>query len=141
MILGVGLDMVEVARMEESVRRFGQRLLSRLFHPQEVFYCSGKVRPAECLATTFAAKEAFLKALGTGLKGGIKWLDIQVLRTQGGPPGISVTGRAKEIMEQKGGRKIWLSLSHEGGFGLGMVVIEGEELGRKEANPIGDSGV
>jgi len=124
MILGLGLDMVEVSRIQRAMDRFGRRFLERLFSPAEIDYCSKRVLRAECLAGTFAAKEAFLKALGTGLRRGISFLEVEVVRETGAPPTIRVSGRAKEAMERKGGREAVLSISHDGGFALAAVVIQ-----------------
>jgi len=124
MILGMGLDMVEVSRIQRAMDRFGSRFLRRLFSPAEIAYCSGKVLRAECLAGTFAAKEAFVKALGTGLSGGISFLEVEVVRQRGAPPTIRVSGRAKEAVEKKGGKEVILSISHDGGFALAAVVIQ-----------------
>ncbi len=124
MILGMGLDMVEVSRIQRAMDRFGRRFLQKLFSPSEIAYCSEKVLKAECLAGTFAAKEAFLKALGTGVSKGISFLEVEVVRERGAPPTISVSGRAKEAMEKKGGKEVILSITHDGGFALAAVVIQ-----------------
>ncbi|MGQ9858625.1 MAG: holo-ACP synthase [Thermodesulfobacteriota bacterium] len=134
MILGIGVDLVEVARMERALGRFGQRLVQRLFHPSEAGYCEGKKDRAECLSATFAAKEAFLKALGTGLALGISWLDIQVVRGANRAPELRLGGKAATILKEMGGRRCLVSISHQGGYGLAAAVIEGgppEEPKRK----------
>lgn len=125
MILGVGVDLVEAARMQRALDRFGQRLLFRLFHPSEVGYCGKQRDRAQCLAATFAAKEAFLKALRTGLARGIRWLDMEVVRGGNRAPELRVGGRARLILEEQGGHRCLVSISHQGGFSMAMVVIEG----------------
>ncbi|MEJ5377119.1 MAG: holo-ACP synthase [bacterium] len=125
MILGAGIDMVEVARLQRSLDRFGERLLGRLFHPSEISHCCQRLNQAECLAGVFATKEAFLKALGTGLAQGVSWLDMEVFREQGKPPHLRVRGRALEVVEELGGKSFLVSISHEAGLAVAMVLIQG----------------
>lgn len=124
MILAVGIDIVEVSRIKKALDRFGNKFVERLFNPTEISYCCGKILAAECLAGTFAAKEAFLKALGTGIRDGINWLDMEVVRQKGYPPNMKVSGRAREAMEKKGGSTVLLSISHDGGLAIATVLIQ-----------------
>jgi holo-[acyl-carrier protein] synthase len=125
MILGLGVDLVDVVRFQRVLDRFGDRLLEKLFQPSEINHCNPRRSRAECLAGGFAVKEAFLKALGTGLSRGIRWLDMEVVRKQGMPPRLSLRGRALEILEELGGESLLVSISHEAGLALATVLIQG----------------
>ena len=126
MILGIGIDLVEIVRLERALARWGERLARRLFTSRERETCESRARAGQCFATRLAAKEAFLKALGTGLARGIRWQDMELLRPEGQPPSLGVTGKALEILQQRGGTRVWVSISHEGGFSVAVVVIEGQ---------------
>ena len=102
MIVGSGIDVVEIGRIHDSVRRFGQRFLNRIFTAAEQAYCIRKRRSAESLAARFAAKEAGAKALGTGISHGVNWLEIEVTREPGGRPALRFHGRAAEIAVRLG---------------------------------------
>lgn len=123
-VLGVGTDLVAVARIEKAARRFGERFLERVFLPGERLYCEARRNPYPCYAARFAAKEAVLKALGTGLAGGICWRDVEVVR-EGGAPGVRLRGRAAGLAAALGVEKVLLSLSHEGPFALALAVAVG----------------
>lgn len=124
MILGVGVDLVDVARLQRVLDRFGDRFLEKLFRPSEISYCAQRRGRAECLAAGFAVKEAFLKALGTGLSKGVGWLDMEVVREQGKPPQLKLMGRALEILQKLGGKTLWVSISHEAGLAMAIVLIQ-----------------
>src|SRR6201992_267101 len=96
MIIGSGIDMVEISRIQESVERFGQRFLDRIFTATEQAYCLRKKRSAESFAARFAAKEAGAKALGTGISRGVNWLEIEVIREPGGKPSVQFHGRVAQ---------------------------------------------
>src|SRR5215468_3676372 len=102
MIVGTGVDITEVGRIQASLKRFGERFLSRVFTPEEARYCMGKPNAAERLAARFAAKEAGMKAIGTGLRHGITWHDVEVGREPGGRPTIIYSGRAAEFAQRLG---------------------------------------
>src|ERR1700753_4211461 len=102
MIVGSGIDLVEIARIEQSVERFGERFLNRIYTSAEKPYCLRKRRAAESLAARFAAKEAGAKALGTGISRGVHWLEIEVTREPGGRPALRFHGRAGEIATRLG---------------------------------------
>jgi holo-[acyl-carrier protein] synthase len=127
MILGIGVDLVEVARLGRALDRFGEKLLSRLFHGSEAAHCGNRRDRAECLAGIFAAKEAFLKALGTGLAQGVKWLDMEVIWNKDNSPHLRVGGRAREIMTGLGAGDSLVSISHDGGFALAMVLLQSRQ--------------
>lgn len=124
MIVGTGIDMVEVSRIQESVDRFGERFLNRIFTPSEQAYCLRKRRSAESFAARFAAKEAGAKALGTGISHGVNWLEIEVIREAGGRPALRFLGRAAERAAALGAARIALSLTHTADLAMASVVLE-----------------
>lgn len=124
MIVGSGIDLIEIARIEDSVERFGQRFLGRVFTSGEQAYCLGKRRAAESLAARFAAKEAAAKALGTGISQGVSWREIEVVRAVSGKPDLRFHGRAAQIAERLGVANAALSLTHSSGMAMASVVLE-----------------
>lgn len=122
--MGVGIDHVDAGRIAGLLERFGERGERRLFTDGELARCRGLPRPAECLAARFAAKEAFVKALGTGFRG-IKWTDIEVRGGEGEAPRLALHGGAKAAFETRGGARTHVSLTHEAGSAIAVVVIEG----------------
>jgi holo-[acyl-carrier protein] synthase len=124
MIVGTGVDVTEVARIKAAVERFGDRFLKRVFTPAEVRYCLAKANPAERLAARFAAKEAGMKAIGTGLRNGVTWQDVEVLRRPGGRPMLRFSGKAAEIAAQLGCERAHLSLSHTAEQAIAFVILE-----------------
>jgi holo-[acyl-carrier protein] synthase len=125
MIVGTGVDIAEVPRIQAAVDRFGDRFLRRVFTPNELKYCLSRVNVAERLAARFAAKEAGMKAIGTGLHLGVTWQDVEVIRHPGGRPGIRFTGKAAEFAAQLGCKHAHLSLTHTKEHALAFVVLEG----------------
>jgi len=123
-IIGLGIDLVEVSRIEAILIRHPARARDRLFTALELADCEGRRDSIVCLAARFAAKEAFLKALGTGLRAGIAWRDISIRRGEFGRPELVVTGRAAEKLEQLGGSAAHVSLTHDAGFAAAVVAIE-----------------
>lgn len=126
-IRGIGVDVVEVSRISRLLDRFGERAERRLFTPSERERCRGCPNVAECYAARFAAKEAVLKALGTGLAGGITWQDLQVDSPGGGtPPSIRLEGRARDRLQALVGPAgtFHLTLSHEAGLAVAVAVVE-----------------
>ena len=124
MIVGTGIDLTEVARIEKAVERYGDRFLNRIYTSGEREYCLRKRSPAENLAARFAAKEAGAKALGTGISRGVNWLEIEVVREPGGRPGLHFYGRAREIAAGLGVKHAALSLTHTGNLAIASVVLE-----------------
>jgi holo-[acyl-carrier protein] synthase len=125
MIVGTGVDIAEVPRIQAAVDRFGDRFLRRVFTPNEVKYCLSKANSAERLAARFAAKEAAMKAIGTGLHLGVTWQDVEVIRNPGGRPGIRFTGMAAEFAARLGCKNVHVSITHTREQALAMVVLEG----------------
>ena len=127
MIIGIGADLAEVARIREAIKRHGERFLQRVYTPLEIAYCRSHRNAAERFAVRFAAKEAMMKALGTGWRSGIRWRDIEVANARGGKPGLHLTGKALEIFHSLGGTRVLLSLTHTDYYALAQVIIEGED--------------
>jgi holo-[acyl-carrier protein] synthase len=126
MIEGVGTDLVEIARMEHAARRHGDRFLQRVFTPSELEYCRSQKHAFQSFAARFAAKEAFLKALGTGLRDGISWQDMDIIRDGAGRPELILTGRALELATARGVTRVFVSLSHTAAHGMAVVILERE---------------
>ena len=126
MILGSGVDLCEVPRMEAAVVRYGSRFLERIFTAREIAYADRKANRFERYAARFAAKEAGMKALGTGWHGGIAWRDFEVVNLPSGRPTLEFHGRAAEVAAKLGVRHVALSLTHTKEQALAMVVLEGD---------------
>jgi holo-[acyl-carrier protein] synthase len=126
MIVGSGIDLVEIGRIQRSVERYGQRFLDRVFTAAEQAYCLRKRRAAESLAARFAAKEAGAKALGTGISQGVNWLEIEVVREPGGRPALRFYGRAAQFALRLGARRAALSITHTADLAMASVVLEDE---------------
>lgn len=124
MIFGTGVDIVEIARFERFLQQGNDALFLRLFTPVELEYCSGKRLSAQHYALRFAAKESFLKALGTGLRDGLCWKDIEVVNDELGKPELRLYRRALEMFTEAGLAGCFLSLSHDAGCAIAMVVLE-----------------
>lgn len=125
MIRGVGVDIVKVDRIEQAVERWGYRFLKRIFTPAEIERCQQRARPAQCLALRFAAKEAFAKALGLGMRKGLRWRDIEVVHDHLGKPDLLLHNQAQRLLEAMEASRTWLSLSDERESALAVVVLEG----------------
>ena len=124
MIVGSGIDLVEIPRIQQSVERFGSRFLNRVYTSAEQAYCLRKRNAAESLAARFAAKEAGAKALGTGISHGVSWLEIEVVREPSGRPTIQFHGRAAELaLALKVGHTA-LSITHTATLSMASVVLE-----------------
>ena len=124
MIFGTGVDIVEIARFEKFLKQGNDSLFERLFTPGEMAYCSAKKQSAQHYALRFAAKEAFLKALGTGLRDHLSWKDMEVVNDALGKPELKLYRRAEELFNQAGLGGCFLSLSHDAGCAIAMVVLE-----------------
>jgi holo-[acyl-carrier protein] synthase len=123
-ILGIGTDLAEVPRIRRTIENYGERFLNRIYTERERAYASKKANGAERFAARFAAKEAGMKAIGTGLRHGITWKDFEVVNEPSGRPTLSLSGVAKQIAERMGVRRISLSLTHTAEMALAMVVLE-----------------
>ena len=123
-ILGTGVDIAEVPRIRASIERHGERFVRRIFTEGEIRYCESKARRFESYAARFAAKEAGMKALGTGWSRGVRWQDIEVVRPKGQRPTLQFHGKAGEIAAKLGTRNIALSLTHTVDQALAHVILE-----------------
>jgi holo-[acyl-carrier protein] synthase len=126
MIVGTGVDITEVKRIQAAVERFGQRFLKRVFTPAELRYCMAKPNASERLAARFAAKEAGMKAIGTGLRHGVTWQDVEVVRFPRQRPELQFHGKAAEFAARLGCKCTHLSLSHTKEQAIAHVILESE---------------
>jgi len=124
MIYGIGVDLVMIRRIEKVINKWGSRFVDRVFTPDEQKTCYNRAFPPSAFALRFAAKEAFSKAVGLGMRQGIKWKEIEVFHHPGGKPALRLYGRSLEIYRQNRLTGIHLSLSDEGDYGQAMVVLE-----------------
>jgi holo-[acyl-carrier protein] synthase len=123
-IVGLGLDIAEIDRIGAVITRYGAHFLERLYTPREVAYCESHKNRFERYAARFAAKEAAMKALGTGWRQGVRWRDIEVTREPSGKPTLRLEGVAQEFAERLGVKSISLSITHSGNLALAQVVFE-----------------
>ncbi|NOZ62462.1 MAG: holo-ACP synthase [Calditrichaeota bacterium] len=124
MIIGIGVDIVNVSRLKISIERFGDRFLKRVFTSKELEDCLGKANQFEKLAARFAAKEATVKAIGIGLRNGITWQDIEVRNDGMGKPEIHSYGKCKQMLHVLSVSRVHVSLSHSDDSAIAMVVLE-----------------
>jgi holo-[acyl-carrier protein] synthase len=124
MIVGSGIDLAEIGRIQHSIDRYGQRFLGRVYTVAEQAYCLRKRNSAESFAARFAAKEAGSKALGTGMGYGVNWLEIEVVREASGRPTLQFHGRAAEIAAHLGVTHAALSITHTNELAMASVVLE-----------------
>ncbi|MFY9793976.1 MAG: holo-[acyl-carrier-protein] synthase [Candidatus Sulfotelmatobacter sp.] len=124
MIVGTGIDIAEVPRIRKAIERFGDRFLKRVFTPAEILYCDSKANRAERYAARFAAKEAAMKAIGTGWNHGVRWRDCEVTRMPGGRPTLTFHGKAADFAAKLGAKHAALSLSHTAEQAIAQVILE-----------------
>jgi len=124
-VIGIGVDVVETARIESSLRRFGSRFMNRVFLEEEIAYCESMKFPARHFAARFAAKEAVSKAFGTGIGKTMGWRDIQVRRKPTGEPFAVLHGGALELSREKAATDVLISLSHTDHYSVANAVIMG----------------
>jgi holo-[acyl-carrier protein] synthase len=124
MIVGTGIDIAEVPRIAESIKRFGDRFIARIFTEGEIRYCDSKANRIERYAARFAAKEAAMKALGTGWNHGVGWRDVEVGRQPGSRPTIIFHRKAAEFAKKLGASHVALSLTHTKDFAMAQVILE-----------------
>ena len=125
MLMGTGIDLVEVPRIARSIERFGDRFLRRVFTDAEIAYCRARATAAQSFAARFAAKEAAAKALGTGIQHGVSWKELEVQRLPGSRPSLHMSGRARAIAGQLGVTHVSLSLTHTATLAMAAVHLEG----------------
>ena len=126
MILGTGIDIIEVARIRASCEKFGERFLKRILRPDEIGYCYSHRDPAPFLAARFAAKEAISKAFGTGIGAQLSWQDMEVGRNPAGQPFVILHDGGQTLFERRGGMGWHLSLSHTQHYAAAVVILEGK---------------
>ena len=124
MILGTGIDIIEVGRIASSHEKFGARFVNRILLPDEIAYCLAHRRPAPFLAVRFAAKEAVSKAFGTGIGAELGWRDIEIRRRESGEPFVVLHGKARELFEARGARRLHVSLSHTEHYAAATALLE-----------------
>jgi len=124
MILGIGIDIIEVARIESSYQRFGERFLKRILLPDEIAYCLSHKAPGPFLAARFAAKEAISKAFGTGIGAQLGWQDMQVCRKESGEPFVVLHGGGQTLLQTRSARAVLISLSHTQAHAAAVAILE-----------------
>jgi holo-[acyl-carrier protein] synthase len=125
MILGTGIDIIEVARIQSSYEKFGERFLNRILHQNEIDYCLSHRTPGPFLAARFAAKEAISKAFGTGIGAELGWKDMEVGRKASGEPFVILHERAQALLNSRGGKAVLISLSHTQEHATAVAILEG----------------
>ena len=125
-IKGIGVDLAQIRRLRRVVERWDDRFLRRVFTEDEIAYCRRRRDPIPHLAARFAAKEATLKALGTGLRMGIKWQELEVRRERGQAPVMVLSGRCQALAQAKGAGSVLLSLTHDGDYAMAQAMLIGD---------------
>lgn len=126
MIVGTGIDIAETRRIGDSIERYGERFTNRVYTPGEIAYCERFKNRLERYAASFAAKEAAFKALGTGWREGIRWLDVEVTHLPSGKPELQLKGRALEIAQRLRVARTAVSLSHAQDYAVAQVIFESD---------------
>lgn len=124
MILGIGIDIIEVARIQASYERFGERFLNRILLPDEIGYCLSHKTPGPFLAARFAAKEAISKAFGTGIGAQLGWQDMEIRRQDSGEPYVVLHGSGEKLLRERQARAVLISLSHTQNYATAAAVLE-----------------
>jgi holo-[acyl-carrier protein] synthase len=124
-ILGTGLDLAEVDRIRQAIERYGRRFLERVFTPAEIAYVERKANRFQRYAARFAAKEAGMKAIGTGWRAGVRWQDFEVANLPSGKPTLRLHGQAARVAQRLGVKSVSLSLTHTASVGMALVILEG----------------
>ncbi len=127
MIVGSGIDIAETVRIGQSLERYGAHFIERIYTPREVCYCERFKNRTERYAAHFAAKEAALKALGTGWRRGVRWLDVEVQHLPSGKPELLLSGRAREVAEELRVRRTTISMSHLEHYAVAHVIFEADD--------------
>lgn len=124
MIYGIGTDLVKIERIERVIKKWGDRFIDRVFTLDEREFCFKRVSPYSAFALRFAAKEAFSKALGTGMRRGVAWRDIEVYHYKSGKPGLKLHGKSLDLCRDEEITNFHVSLSDEKEYGVAMVILE-----------------
>jgi holo-[acyl-carrier protein] synthase len=125
LILGTGIDIIEVDRIEAAYKKFGERFVQRILRPGELAYCFSHKSPGPFLAARFAAKEAISKAFGTGIGAQLAWQDMEICRKESGEPYVILHGKGQTLLVEKGGRIVHITLSHTEKHAAAMAILEG----------------
>jgi holo-[acyl-carrier protein] synthase len=133
-VRGIGIDLVKIPRMRDVIERWQDRFLHRVFTEGEIAYCRARRDPVPHFAARFAAKEAALKALGTGLRFGIRWRELEVRRERGEAPTLMLSGRCREIGLARGGRRVLLALTHDGEYAMAQAMLVDDEAAGDDAS-------
>ncbi len=124
MILGTGIDIIEVERIEASYKKFGERFLKRILRPPEIEYCLSHKNPGAHLAVRFAAKEAISKAFGTGIGEQLSWQEIEICKKKSGEPFVVLHEGGLKLLDQRGGKTVHITLSHTRTHAVAMAILE-----------------
>ncbi len=124
MIHGTGIDIISISRIQDSMKKYAGKFEDRLFTTREIDYCRSKPDPSKHFAGRFAAKEAILKSLGTGMAEGIAWKDLEILTQESGQPVLHMTGKGKDIFDSLNLKQIHISISHDKSFAIAQAVAE-----------------
>lgn len=124
MILGTGIDIIEVARIAASYEKFGERFVNRILLPDEIAYCLAHRRPAPFLAARFAAKEAISKAFGTGIGAQLGWQDMEIRRKESGEPFVVLHGKGQELFKARSAKSLHISISHTVNYAAVTAILE-----------------
>ena len=124
MILGLGIDVVDVPRIAASLEKFGERFVQRILLPQEITYCFSHTQPAPFIAARFAAKEAISKAFGAGIGAQLSWHDMEVMRRDSGEPFVVLHGKGKELFEKRQAKQLLISISHTDNSAAAVAILE-----------------
>jgi holo-[acyl-carrier protein] synthase len=124
MILGVGIDIIEVARIASSYEKFGERFVNRVLLADEIAYCLSHKNPAPFIAVRFAAKEAISKAFGTGIGAQLGWRDMEIRRKDSGEPFVVLHGQGKKLFKSRRAKRLLISLSHTANYAAATAVLE-----------------
>jgi holo-[acyl-carrier protein] synthase len=125
MILGTGIDIIEVTRIAASYEKFGERFVNRILLPDEIAYCRSHTNPAPFLAARFAAKEAISKAFGTGIGAQLGWQDMEIRRKDSGEPFVVLHGKGEQLFASRGAKRLLVSLSHTANYAAATAILEG----------------
>jgi holo-[acyl-carrier protein] synthase len=125
MILGLGTDITEIARVKSSLERFGDSFLNRILRPEEITYCRMHKEAAQPVAARFAAKEAISKAFGTGIGAQLGWHDMEICRKESGEPYVVLHGGGKALFTARGAKQLLITLSHTQNYATAIAVLEG----------------
>jgi holo-[acyl-carrier protein] synthase len=124
LILGTGIDIIEVERIETAFKKFGERFVQRILCPAEIAYCLSHKSPGPFLAARFAGKEAISKAFGTGIGAQLAWQDMEICRKESGEPYVTLHGKGQTLLAERGGRIVHISLSHTEKHATAVAILE-----------------